>query len=196
MSTDSLSARAVQSEDGQVALFAPTVGVFIAEVLVGSELNPGDVVGRLHVLGKRHVIVVPSDVSGVVVEHVAEQAVDYATRLMLVTTENERAATARGARASAASADAIVFVAPMSGRFYRAPSPDEPAFVQEGDEISTGEIIGLLEVMKTFNRLAYGGPGLPARARIARVVSEDGADLSRGEPILELEPSSRGNPAR
>lgn len=188
MSTGSLSARVVQSEDGQVALGAPTVGVFVAEVLVGSELNPGDVIGRLHVLGRRHAVVVPGDVSGVVVEHVAEQAVDYATRLMLIAIEDARAATARGAHLSTANADAIVFVAPMSGRFYRSPSPDEPTFVQDGDEVSTGATIGLLEVMKTFNRLAYGGPGLPARARIARVVPEDGADLSRGEPILELEP--------
>ena len=32
--------------------------------------------------------------------------------------------------------------------------------------------------MKTFTRLTYGGPQLPATARIARIVPSDGDDLN------------------
>jgi acetyl-CoA carboxylase biotin carboxyl carrier protein len=47
----------------------------------------------------------------------------------------------------------------------------------------------LLEVMKTFNRIAYGGPGLPARATIRRVVPADGDDVEAGSPLLVVEPA-------
>jgi acetyl-CoA carboxylase biotin carboxyl carrier protein len=57
-----------------------------------------------------------------------------------------------------------------------------------GDEIATGQTVALLEVMKTFNRLAYGGDGLPERARVKAVLVRDEADVEAGAPILELEP--------
>jgi acetyl-CoA carboxylase biotin carboxyl carrier protein len=45
----------------------------------------------------------------------------------------------------------------------------------------------LLEVMKTFNRLTYGGDGLPSEAKIASIGPADGDDLNAGDIILELE---------
>ena len=35
--------------------------------------------------------------------------------------------------------------------FYRRPSPDADAFVQEGDAVEAGAVIGLVEVMKQFH---------------------------------------------
>lgn len=40
--------------------------------------------------------------------------------------------------------------APAPGTFYRRPSPDEDLFVEEGDQVSSGQVIGLVEVMKNF----------------------------------------------
>ena len=45
----------------------------------------------------------------------------------------------------------VYISAPMPSRFYRAPAPDESPFVQVGDTVSTGEPVGMLEVMKTYN---------------------------------------------
>jgi acetyl-CoA carboxylase biotin carboxyl carrier protein len=80
----------------------------------------------------------------------------------------------------------------MSGRFYGRPSPTEPAFVTAGDSVKQGQTIGLLEVMKTFNRLVYQGETLPAEAVVERIVPEDGADVVRGEPVLYLAPPKKG----
>jgi acetyl-CoA carboxylase biotin carboxyl carrier protein len=44
-------------------------------------------------------------------------------------------------------------------------------------------------VMKTFNRLTYGGPGLPDRAKVRAVLVRDEADVDSGTAILELEPA-------
>ena len=41
--------------------------------------------------------------------------------------------------------------------------------------------------MKTFNRITYGGDGLPARARVVRILPADGDDLDGGQPLLEIE---------
>ena len=91
--------------------------------------------------------------------------------------------------ASAVSADsqgALSFVAPMSGRFYSRPSPTEAPFVAVGDTVQQGQTVGLLEVMKTFNRLVYQGDALPEQATIERVVPNEGDDVVRGDAILAL----------
>lgn len=44
-------------------------------------------------------------------------------------------------------------VSPMVGSFYRAKSPDEPPFVEVGERVEIGQIVGLVEAMKTFNEI-------------------------------------------
>ncbi len=41
-------------------------------------------------------------------------------------------------------------LSPLPGVFYRKPSPDKPDYVQEGDSVKAGDIVGLIEVMKNF----------------------------------------------
>jgi acetyl-CoA carboxylase biotin carboxyl carrier protein len=43
--------------------------------------------------------------------------------------------------------------APMSGIFYRAPSPSSPPYVREGDAIKEGQVICVIEAMKVFNEI-------------------------------------------
>jgi acetyl-CoA carboxylase biotin carboxyl carrier protein len=49
------------------------------------------------------------------------------------------------ASATGPSADAIT--APLTGIFYRSPSPQAPAFVQIGSAVAAGDVIGLIEAM-------------------------------------------------
>lgn len=39
---------------------------------------------------------------------------------------------------------------PLPGTFYHKPSPEEPPFKASGDAVAAGDVIGLVEVMKTF----------------------------------------------
>ena len=39
---------------------------------------------------------------------------------------------------------------PVPGTFYHKPSPEEDPFKSEGDAVTAGETIGLVEVMKSF----------------------------------------------
>ncbi|OGR66488.1 MAG: hypothetical protein A2X31_08860 [Elusimicrobia bacterium GWB2_63_22] len=43
--------------------------------------------------------------------------------------------------------------APMSGIFYRAPSPSSPPYVREGDTVKEGQVICVIEAMKVFNEI-------------------------------------------
>ncbi|MFN4128227.1 MAG: acetyl-CoA carboxylase [Paracoccaceae bacterium] len=42
---------------------------------------------------------------------------------------------------------------PLPGTFYRASSPDTPPFKADGDAVAVGDVIGLIEVMKSFHEV-------------------------------------------
>ena len=47
----------------------------------------------------------------------------------------------------------------LPGIFYRKPSPDEPNFKEVGDTVKASDVIGLIEVMKTFNQIYADAAG-------------------------------------
>ncbi|GAB4446553.1 MAG: acetyl-CoA carboxylase biotin carboxyl carrier protein [Chloroflexi bacterium OHK40] len=74
-------------------------------------------------------------------------------------------------------------VAPMVGTFYSAPSPRDPAFVQEGDEIRIGDTIGIIEAMKMMNEIESEVAG-----RVARILVKNGQPVEYGQPLMVIEP--------
>jgi acetyl-CoA carboxylase biotin carboxyl carrier protein len=42
---------------------------------------------------------------------------------------------------------------PLPGTFYRSSSPDKPPFKADGDAVAVGDVIGLIEVMKSFHEV-------------------------------------------
>ena len=78
--------------------------------------------------------------------------------------------------------------APSEGVFYRRPSPDSPPYVEEGARVESGAVLGLVEVMKSFNQITYGGPGLPERARVERVLAEDSVEVQFGQRLFLIRP--------
>ena len=95
---------------------------------------------------------------------------------------------AAGDGGEAAGEDVIVISAPSEGIFYRRPTPDEPPFVDVGQQIATGAVLGLVEVMKCFNQITYGGPGLPARGKIAEILAEDAEEVQFDQGLFRVEP--------
>lgn len=72
---------------------------------------------------------------------------------------------------------------PIIGTFYSAPSPDEPAFVQEGDTVKAGDVVGIVEAMKVMNEIKA-----PFDCRITEVQVADGAMVEVGSALFEVEP--------
>jgi acetyl-CoA carboxylase biotin carboxyl carrier protein len=73
--------------------------------------------------------------------------------------------------------------APLTGVWYPAPSPGARPYVNEGDEIAAGQVIGLIEAMKLFNEIKSDAAG-----RIRRVLVENGTLVKRKQPLLEIDP--------
>jgi acetyl-CoA carboxylase biotin carboxyl carrier protein len=70
----------------------------------------------------------------------------------------------------------------MPGTFYRRPDPESDPYVKEGDSVSTGDTIGLIEVMKSFHEVKADGDGT-----VARFLVEDEEAVDAGQDVLELE---------
>ena len=83
----------------------------------------------------------------------------------------------------------MAVVSPTHGMFYRRPRPDADCYVEVGDTIETGGTLALVEVMKCFSAIAYGGDGLPARAEIVEIRVEDGADVSAEDILYVVRPA-------
>jgi len=73
--------------------------------------------------------------------------------------------------------------APLTGVWYSAPSPGARAYLQEGDEIGVGSVIGLIEAMKLFNEIKSDVGG-----RVTRTLVETGTLVKRQQPLLEVDP--------
>jgi acetyl-CoA carboxylase biotin carboxyl carrier protein len=183
-----------------IELRAPAPGVFVPSIAVGDLVTAGGPIGELVVLGRATVLLAPHPSGGVAATGIAVRlagdgvcAVGYGDVVVALDPALSVAAGARGEATEAAppnqsaAVDGLVFRAPTSGRFYGRSAPDKPPFVTEGAQLAQGATICLLEVMKTFHRVTYGGPGLPDTARIRRVLVADGADVNAGDPLLALE---------
>jgi biotin carboxyl carrier protein len=73
---------------------------------------------------------------------------------------------------------------PLPGTFYRRPSPDAEPFVEEGDTIAAGEVVGLIEIMKTFHEIRSDADGV-----VARFLVENEELVDAGQDIIALEAS-------
>jgi acetyl-CoA carboxylase biotin carboxyl carrier protein len=180
----------VRDTDLGQELLSPGVGLVRGLAPAGTQLVEGSIVGELDVLGRLYVILAPAGTSGVVAEQarIAERPVGHGDPIAALVPITAGDHHARSTDAKTTDTGKLVFRSPLSGRFYARPSPDKPDFVKVGDEITTGQTIALLEVMKTFNRLTYGGAGLPDRAKVIAILVRDEADVDSGTAILELAP--------
>jgi acetyl-CoA carboxylase biotin carboxyl carrier protein len=73
-------------------------------------------------------------------------------------------------------------LSPLPGTFYRRPSPDQPPYKEDGDAVANGDVVGLVEVMKTFYEVKADTDG-----KIARFMVENEDPVQAGQVIVELE---------
>ncbi|WP_255171398.1 acetyl-CoA carboxylase [Natrononativus amylolyticus] len=73
---------------------------------------------------------------------------------------------------------------PMPGVFYTRPDPDEEPFVTEGEEVTEGDVLGLVGVMKNFHDITA-----PADGTVAEFRAENEQEVDAGDDLLVLETS-------
>jgi acetyl-CoA carboxylase biotin carboxyl carrier protein len=70
---------------------------------------------------------------------------------------------------------------PMTGIFYLTANPASPAFVKEGDQVSVGQVVGLIEAMKVYNEITAAFAGT-----VTKIVAESGTVVQPGEPLMYI----------
>ncbi len=73
-------------------------------------------------------------------------------------------------------------LSPLPGTFYRKPSPDEPAYKTEGDAVAKGDVIGLVEVMKSFHEVHADFEGT-----LTTFLVDNEDAVMAGQPLVELD---------
>jgi len=71
---------------------------------------------------------------------------------------------------------------PMVGTAYLAPAPGERPFVEVGGQVKAGDILMIIEAMKTMNQIPA-----PRSGTVIQILVEDGQPVEYGEPLMILE---------
>lgn len=79
---------------------------------------------------------------------------------------------------------------PLTGIWYDAPSPGAPAYVEVGDSVDVGTVIGLVETMKVFNEVSADAAGI-----VRKVLVRRGELVAAHSAVLLLEPSGGAHPS-
>lgn len=76
-----------------------------------------------------------------------------------------------------------IISAPMVGVFYRSPNPDTAPFVEEGAVIKKGDVICMIEAMKSFNEMRSEVNG-----RISEILVSNGQMVEFGQALFKVIP--------
>lgn len=88
-------------------------------------------------------------------------------------------AAAPAAEVAPAQEEGYVVKAPMVGTFYRAPSPNSPAFVEVGKSVSEGDTLCIIEAMKLLNEIEADVSGI-----VKKILVENGEPVEFGQPLF------------
>ena len=91
--------------------------------------------------------------------------------------EAPAAAPAAGAEPAASKE----ITSPMVGTFYRAASPESPAFIEVGKEVNPETVVCIIEAMKVMNEIKAEVSGV-----IAEVVAENGKPVQFGQALFKV----------
>lgn len=71
---------------------------------------------------------------------------------------------------------------PLSGTFYRSPSPDEPSYVEVNQTVKSGNVVCIVESMKVFTEVRVERDGI-----IRKILVENEEPVIIKQPLFEVE---------
>jgi acetyl-CoA carboxylase biotin carboxyl carrier protein len=84
-------------------------------------------------------------------------------------------------RAAPETLAGAVVESPSVGLFWRSPAPGAPPFVEAGQQVSAGDTLAIVEVMKLMNHVVAPAPGI-----VEAILAENGARVEYGQPLLTI----------
>ena len=74
-----------------------------------------------------------------------------------------------------------VITSPMVGTFYKSSAPGNPPFVAEGQSVSSGETLCIIEAMKLMNEVKAH-----KNCTIVKILVEDGELVKKGDKLFVI----------
>ena len=68
---------------------------------------------------------------------------------------------------------------PMVGTYYSAPSPTSDPFIKEGDTVSEGQTLCIVEAMKLMNEVKSSVSG-----KVKKILVKDGEAIKKGQELI------------
>ncbi len=97
------------------------------------------------------------------------------------TTQNPAPPKPKPSRSKAEAPKGTPVTSPMTGIYYSPPSPGSPPFVKEGEAVTAGQVVALIEAMKVFNEVTAITGGL-----VLKVVATNGQLVQPGDVLFTL----------
>ncbi|BBM85377.1 acetyl-CoA carboxylase biotin carboxyl carrier protein [Candidatus Uabimicrobium amorphum] len=169
---------------------SPAVGVYCNPPRNGALINSKTTCGTIRILGQKFPLQLPEHVQGIIKFTNREESTNVGYEQELFHIENVESLTTTAASEADAQQEMQnknVVVAHTDGMFYRRPTPEEPCYVNVGDEVKKGQVLGLVEVMKTFNQILYSGEDLPETGKIKEICVEDGEEVKNKQVLFVIE---------
>lgn len=201
MAEKTLIANIIKDEEKPETLIltSPVVGKADGNLAKGTYLNPFDRILTMMILQERYALRLPRDVQGRITEiYIPNSVTPVAFNEPLIRIDPKSGPSATDGTAGEAGgldasddgavAGTITVKAPSEGIFYRRSSPDVEPYVEVGSQIATGTVLGLVEVMKCFNQIAYGGIGLPEKGEVVKILADDSSEVQFGQPLFHVKP--------
>lgn len=94
---------------------------------------------------------------------------------------SREASAAQPSARPTAGAKTRTIKAPMSGTFYRAPSPEADAYIQVGDQVAVGTVICIIESMKMMHEIRAELEG-----EVAEIAVDNGTPVTTGDALVVL----------
>lgn len=174
---------------------SPGIGWWSGHPHPGALVGPGSSVGNLTHLNRRFALLLPEGTAGTVTGSLPRErrvAVEYAQPLFRLRPVGAGVEAALEGDLERLGHPAVAglppgswaVVSPTDGTFYRRATPDAPPFVEAGARLRAGQPMGIVEVMKTFNQVLYGGPGFPEEATVLEVRCGDAQDVRAGQVLF------------
>ena len=68
---------------------------------------------------------------------------------------------------------------PLAGVFYRSPRPDADPFIEDGSNVTAGQVLCIVEAMKLMNEITAERP-----CKIVRILVENAEAVEEGQPLF------------
>lgn len=78
-----------------------------------------------------------------------------------------------------------LITSPIVGTFYRSPSPDAQAYVEEGSQVVRGQTLCIIEAMKLMNEIESDETGT-----VIKIFAENGQPVEYGQPLFGIKPNN------